>query len=309
MKVRVGTRGSRLALVQSEEVASALRAAGAQVEVSVIRTSGDRLAQVALADFGGKALFVKEIEEGLLSKRVDVGVHSLKDMPSTLPDGLTLAAFPPREDPRDVLLTRAEGGWSGLPPGATVGTSSLRRRALVLAHRPDLRAEPIRGNVETRIEKLGAGAYAALVMASAGLKRLGLRPAHATPLEVEQFVPAVGQGLLAVEVRQADRELLELLGALDDTRSRLEALAERAFLARLGAGCHTPVAGHARLAGPVLTLAGVVASLDGATLLRATASGPAASPEHLGTSVADELLAKGAKVLLDASHEGSAGDQ
>ncbi len=302
MKVRIGTRGSRLALVQAEEVAAALRVAGAQVEVSVIRTSGDRLAQVALADFGGKALFVKEIEEALLSGQVDVGVHSLKDLPSVLPDGLALAAFPPREDPRDVLVTRTGSGWSALPAGAPVGTSSLRRRALVLAHRPDLRAEPIRGNVETRLDKLAAGSYDALVLASAGLKRLGLEPPHLTVLEPEAFVPAVGQGLLAVEARQADRELLELLGGLDDTRSRFEASAERAFLARLGAGCHTPVAGHARLAGSVLTLTGVVASLDGVTLLRATASGPAATAEQLGTALADDLLAKGAKALLDASH-------
>ena len=302
MKVRIGTRGSRLALVQTEEVARALRAAGAEVEVTVIRTSGDRLAQVALADFGGKALFVKEIEEALLSRQVDVGVHSLKDLPSVLPDGLALAAFPPREDPRDVLLTRKGTGWSALPAGAAVGTSSLRRRALVLAHRPDLRAEPIRGNVETRLEKMAAGGYDALVLASAGLRRLGLQPPRATLLEPEEFVPAVGQGLLAVEARQADREVLELLGALDDTRSRFEASAERAFLARLGAGCHTPVAGHARLAGPVLSLVGVVASADGATLLRATASGPAAAAERLGTALADDLLAKGAQALLDGSH-------
>ncbi len=302
MKVRIGTRGSRLALVQTEEVARGLRAAGAEVEVTAIRTSGDRLAQVALADFGGKALFVKEIEEALLSGQIDVGVHSLKDLPSVLPDGLALAAFPPREDPRDVLLTRTGTGWSALPAGATVGTSSLRRRALVLAHRSDLRAEPIRGNVETRLEKMAAGGYDALVLASAGLRRLGLHPPRATPLDPEEFVPAVGQGLLAVEARQADREVLELLGALDDTRSRFEASAERAFLARLGAGCHTPVAGHARLAGSVLSLVGVVASVDGATLLRATTSGPAAAADRLGTALADDLLAKGAKALLDGSH-------
>ena len=302
MKIRIGTRGSRLALIQAEEVAGALRAAGAQVEISVIRTSGDRLAQVALAEFGGKALFVKEIEEALLSGQVDVGVHSLKDLPSVLPDGLALAAFPPREDPRDVLLTRTGTGWGALSAGAAVGTSSLRRRALVLAHRPDLRAEPIRGNVETRLDKLAAGGYDALVLAAAGLKRLGLHPPRTSVLDVEEFVPAVGQGLLAVEARQADRELLELLGVLDDTRSRFEALAERAFLARLGAGCHTPVAGHGRLAGSVLSLIGVVASVDGATLLRATVSGPAATAEHLGTTLADDLLAKGAKALLDESH-------
>ncbi len=301
MNVRLGTRGSRLALVQCEQVAAALRAHGARVEVVVIRTSGDRLAQVALADFGGKALFVKEIEEALLAGQVDVGVHSLKDMPAALPAGLVLAAFPAREDPADVLLTRGPGGWDGLPRGARVGTSSLRRQALVLARRPDLRPEPIRGNVETRIEKLGAGACDATILAAAGLRRLGLAPPHLTALPVEEFVPAVGQGILAVEAREADREVLELLRRLDDTRSRSEAVAERAFLERLGADCHTPVAGHARHEGSALTLTGVVASLDGMTVVRSQATGEPRKAEQLGASVAEELLAKGAKALLDAS--------
>lgn len=302
MKLRLGTRGSRLALVQCEEVADALRATGADVEIVVIKTSGDRLAEIALADFGGKALFVKEIEEALLGGQVDVGVHSLKDMPAALPAGLTLGAYPPREDPGDVLLTRAPGGWDALPAGAAVGTSSLRRRALVLARRPDLRTKPIRGNVETRVDKLAAGAYDAIVLASAGLRRLGVDPPHVTPLDVGEFVPAVGQGILAVEAREADREVLELLRRLDDTRSRSEALAERAFLSRLGADCHTPVAGHAQSDGSALTLTGVVASLDGTTMLRAGATGPSREAERLGVAVADELLAKGAKALLDASH-------
>ena len=301
MKIRLGTRGSRLAVVQSEAVAASLRARGAEIEIVVIRTSGDRLAQVALADFGGKALFVKEIEEALLAGQVDVGVHSLKDMPSDLPDALTLAAFPLREDPSDVLLGRRDGGWDALSAGAVVGTSSPRRRAMVLARRPDLRTEPIRGNVETRLGKLRAGDYDALVMAAAGLKRLGLNPAHATPLDPAEFVPAVGQGVLAVEARQADRELLEVLRAVDDTRTRLAALAERAFLARLEAGCHTPVAAYARLDGGTLELTGVVSSPDGVIALRARNRGPAVDGGRLGAALADELLAKGAKAVLDAS--------
>ncbi len=303
MNVRLGTRGSRLALVQCEQVAAALRAHGARVEIVVIRTSGDRLAQVALADFGGKALFVKEIEEALLAGQVDVGVHSLKDMPAALPADLVLAAFPPREDPGDVLLTRGPGGWDGLPRGARVGTSSLRRRALVLARRPDLRPEPIRGNVETRIEKLGAGACDATILAAAGLRRLGLAPPHLTVLPVEEFVPAVGQGILAVEAREADREMLELLLRLDDTRSRSEAVAERTFLERLGADCHTPVAGHAHHDGSALTLTGIVASLDGVTVLRCQATGGPREAEQIGARVAGDLLAKGAKAaeLLEAA--------
>lgn len=299
MKVRLGTRGSRLALIQSEAVAGALRNHGAQVELVVIRTSGDRLAQVQLADFGGKALFVKEIEEALLAERVDVGVHSLKDMPSELPPGLGLAAFLPREDPRDVLVARAAAGWEALPPGAVVGTSSPRRRALVLARRPDLRAEPVRGNVETRLEKLRSGVYDALVLAAAGLNRLGLRPPHCVPLDPAEFVPAVGQGILGVEAREADRELLELLDRVDDTRTRFAALAERACLARLGAGCHTAVGAHAETDGDRLTLTAIVASPDGSSVLRAGAEGPAVEGVRLGRTVADELIGKGATALLD----------
>ena len=304
MKIRFGTRGSRLAMAQAGLVASALRAHGVEIELITIRTSGDRLADVALADFGGKALFVKEIEEALLAGTVDVGVHSLKDMPAELPAGLALAAFPTREDPRDALLTRTHGGWSALPARASVGTSSLRRRAMVLARRPDLRAEPIRGNVETRIDKLSAGTYDGIVLALAGLKRLGVTPPHVLPLDVDEFVPAVGQGVLAIEAREADREVLEVLSRLDDTRSRSEALAERAFLRRLGADCHTPVAGHARTDGDALTLTGVVTSLDGATVLRGSAAGSGSEAEGLGRAVADELLAKGARTLLDARGNG-----
>lgn len=303
MKLRLGTRGSRLALVQSSWVADALRRLGAEVELVPIKTSGDRLAGVALADFGGKALFVKEIEEALLDGRVDVGVHSLKDMPAVLPPGLVIAAYPAREDPRDALLTPSGGEIEDLPRGARVGTSSLRRRVLLLSRRPDLAIEPIRGNVETRLAKLESGQYDALVMAQAGLNRLGLAPPHARPLPTEDFLPAVGQGILAAEVRQADREMLELLSRLNDTRTRMEALAERSFLAALGAGCHTPVAGHCRLQDGTLKMSGLVASLDGATLLRASVSGPVESAEALGRELAEELLARGAGPLLRAAEE------
>ena len=304
MRCRLGTRGSRLALVQSGAVADALRALGAEVEIVPIRTSGDRLAQVALADFGGKALFVKEIEEALLDGRVDIAVHSLKDMPAILPAGLTLGAFPPRHDPRDVLVTRAGGGLADLPAGSVVGTSSLRRRVLVLARRPDLSLAPVRGNVDTRLSKLEQGDYDALVMAKAGLDRLGLAPPHSVPLATDEFLPAVGQGILAVEVREADREGLELLRSVDDTRTRMEALAERSFLQRLGGGCHTPVAGHARVDAGAITLAGLVASLDGRTVLRSSVSGPAGAAEALGAKLAEELLARGAASLLAAGGEG-----
>lgn len=299
MTLRFGTRGSRLALAQSNQVADALRARGLAVELVTIRTSGDRLADVALADFGGKALFVKEIEEALLDGRVDAGVHSLKDMPAILPDGLRLAAFPARVDPRDVLLTRAGGGLDDLPRGARVATSSLRRRALLLARRPDLSVEPIRGNVDTRLRKLDEGLYDAMVMARAGLDRLGLKPEYCHVLSAQELLPAVGQGILGVEVRAADESVLEALGGLDDAVARGEALAERAFLRRLGAGCHTPVAGLARLAGATIEMDGLVSSLDGRTVIRGRAGGPADRAEAVGESLAGDLLSRGARAILD----------
>jgi hydroxymethylbilane synthase len=299
MKLRFGTRGSRLAVVQSTEVADALRARGHEVELITIRTSGDRLADVALADFGGKALFVKEIEEALLDGRVDGGVHSLKDMPAELPEGLCLAAFSARQDPRDVLLTRAGGTLDDLPPGARVATSSLRRRALLLARRADLRVEPIRGNVDTRLRKLEEGLYDAMVMARAGLERLGLKPEHVQVLSAEEFLPAVGQGILGVEARVADRAVLEALQGLDDASARAEALAERAFLRRLGAGCHTPVAGLAQVRDSALEMAGLVSSADGRTVIRGLAAGVPAYPESVGERLADDLLARGARAFLE----------
>jgi hydroxymethylbilane synthase len=300
MKLRLGTRGSRLALVQTGQVADALRARGVESEIVVIRTSGDRLADVALADFGGKALFVREIEEALLDGRVDAGVHSLKDMPAELPDGLSLPAYPAREDPRDVLLTRAGGGLDDLPRGARVATSSLRRRVLLLARRPDLSIEPIRGNVDTRLRKLDEGLCDGLVMARAGLERLGIKHEHAHTLGVDEFLPAVGQGILGVETRAADTHALEALRAVDHPGTRTQALAERAFLQRLGAGCHTPVAGHARIVGGGLVIAGLVASVDGATVLAGEITGPGSDAEALGKTLADDLLGRGARRLLDA---------
>lgn len=300
MRIRIGTRGSRLALVQSEQVAGALRARGVDVEVIPIRTSGDRLAETALADFGGKALFVREIEESLLAGRVDVGVHSLKDLPGLLPPGLLVAAYPAREDPRDVLLSRTPGGLEGLSREAAVGTSSLRRTVLLHLHRPDLQARPIRGNVETRIQKLRDGRYDALVMAAAGLHRLAVTWPETTVLDPERFIPAGGQGVLAIEARATDHEVLEAVAALDHPQARVEASAERAFLARLGAGCHVPVAVHARLEGEVVAVTGMVASRDASRVLRASGRGPAAQAESLGLGLAGELLAKGARDVLEA---------
>ena len=303
MTLRLGTRGSRLALVQAQSVADGLAANGIDAAIVAIRTSGDRLADVALASFGGKALFVKEIEEALLDGRIDVGVHSLKDVPGELPPGLALAACPPREDPRDCLVTRAGGGLDDLPPGAVVATSSLRRRVLLLARRPDLRVEPIRGNVDTRLTKLEGGVCDALVLARAGLVRLGVTPLHAVDLDPAEFLPAVGQGILALEVRERDTNSAALLDKLEHSATGAEARAERAFLRQLGAGCHTAVGGFARRMGDELTLSGLVASPDGSAVLRSSIAGPASGADALGQKLADELLARGARRLLDAAGE------
>lgn len=298
--IRLGTRGSPLALRQAALVADRIRgqAPDRAVEIVPMKTSGDRLAQVSLGEFGGKGLFVKELEEALLAGRVDIAVHSLKDMPAELPEGLCLAAFPPRDDPRDVLVTRAGGGIADVPDGATVGTSSLRRRVLLLSVRPDLRIEAIRGNVDTRLAKLSAGMWDAIVVAAAGLARLGLTPANARPLAPAEFVPAVGQGILAIEARSADREVRTLLAAVDDAATRAQADAERAFLRQLGASCHTPVAAHAQLVNGELSLDGFVATLDARRVLRGRMTGAPGSAELLGQKLAGELLARGAREIL-----------
>ena len=296
--IRLATRGSALALAQARVVADGLAAGGARVEVIAIRTEGDRRAEARLAAIGGKGLFVREIEQALLRGDADVAVHSLKDLPAELPAGLTLPVFPEREDPRDVLVTREPCTLDELPPGAMVGTSSPRRRALLLALRPDLLVTPIRGNVDTRLTKLDAGEWAAVLLAAAGLRRLGLAPRHATPLAPDVFVPAVGQGVLAVQARADDAATLAALRPLDHAPTRLSARAERAFLARLGASCVTPMAAHARHAAGRIVMDAVVASEDGGRVLRERVEGPAAEPEALGRDVADALLARGAAAVV-----------
>jgi hydroxymethylbilane synthase len=290
--IRLGTRASSLALAQARSVVAAL--AGAEVEIVPMRTEGDRLAEARLAVVGGKGLFVREIEEALLRGDIDLAVHSLKDLPAEPPAGLTLAAFPVREDPRDVLVAPRPATVETLAPGARVGTSSPRRRALLLSLRPDLAVEPIRGNVDTRLRKLATGDWQAIVLAAAGLRRLGLAPEHGVALDPDVFVPAVGQGIIAVEARADDRATLAWLARADDAATRACALAERAYLARLGASCTTPMAAHARLDGRTLRMRAVVASEDGRHVLRANAAAPAADAERLGRGLAETLLAQGA---------------
>ena len=296
--MRLATRGSALALAQARVVADRLAAAGTRVEVVPMRTEGDRLAEARLAAVGGKGLFVREIEEALLRGEVDVAVHSLKDLPAELPSGLTIAAFPERADARDVLVTRRPARFAELAAGSVLGTSSPRRRALALALRSDLIIEPIRGNVDTRLRKLDAGEYDAIVLAAAGLARLGVNPRHVELLSTELFVPAVGQGVLAVESRLDDARTLAALRALDHEPTRVAALAERAFLGRLGASCVTPMAAHARLSGGRLVLDALVASEDGRTVLRESAEGAPERAEALGLRVGDALLARGAAAVV-----------
>lgn len=311
----LGTRGSRLALAQSEMLAAQLRAAhpGLAVELQIISTKGDRVLDVALSAVGDKGLFVKELEQALLDGSVDLCVHSCKDLPSQLPDGLTLAAFPERADPRDMLvLPLREGatpGLDGLPAGAVVGTSSLRRACQLRALRPDLDLRDVRGNVDTRLRKLAEGQYDALVLAAAGLDRLGLVGAGDTlesdgarfvawRIPAELMLPAVAQGILAVECRADDASTRALLAALDHGPSRAAALAERGLLRRLEGGCQVPIAAYATHGAQGLALRGLVGSLDGATIVRAERAGGPDEAEALGTALAEELLAQGAEAIL-----------
>jgi hydroxymethylbilane synthase len=296
--IRIGTRASALALVQAEGVAASLRQGGHEVELVPMRTEGDRLASARLAAVGGKGLFVREIEDALLARSIDLAVHSLKDLPAELPEGLVLAAFPPREDARDVLVSRTPGGLDTLPAGAVVGTSSPRRRALVLAARPDLTVEPLRGNVDTRLRKLDSGACDATVLAAAGLARLGVAPVNTTPLAVDAFVPAVGQGVLGLETREDDAGVRAALAALDDAPTRACAQAERAFLARLGASCVTPVAAHAALERGMLAMRALVVSEDGKDLLVERGIAAPADAAALGRRLAEGLLHQGAAAMV-----------
>lgn len=298
--LRMGSRGSPLALAQSREVAAALEAAhpGLRVDLTVIRTSGDRIQDVPLATVGGKGLFVKEIEESLLAGRIELAVHSMKDLPALLPPGLALGAITAREEGGDVLVAREARSLEDLPPGARVGTSSLRRQAQLLHRRPDLCMVPLRGNVDTRLRRLTEGTLDAIVVAAAGLKRLGVKPAGAIPLPLEVSLPAPGQGALGLEIREADRATAAVVAVLEDGASRIAVTAERAFLRRLGGSCNVPIAAYGTVRGDLLTLTGLVASPDGKALVRDTLPGAAREAESLGTALAERLLAQGADRIL-----------
>jgi hydroxymethylbilane synthase len=298
MKLIIGSRGSQLALWQANWVKDRLAAAGFEVEIRIIKTSGDRLHNLPLSQSGTKGLFIKEIEEALTAGEVDLAVHSMKDVPTEQPSGLVVAAVPEREDARDVLITRDGKQFAQLPAGARVGTSSVRRQAQLRTLRCDLELVPMRGNLDTRLRKLARGDCDALVLAAAGVHRLGLRGRITEYFALDQMCPAVGQGALALEIRQSDERLEHTVKRLDHAPTHQAVRAERALLRHLGGGCQVPIAAHATPEDEHLNLLAVVASLDGSALIRARASGPIGDPEALGARVARELLDRGAHAIL-----------
>lgn len=302
MTIRIATRQSRLALWQAEYVAAGLRECHPQLEVVLVpmTTQGDRVLDRALSEVGGKGLFIKELEVAITEHRADIAVHSMKDVPSDMPPGMTLAAMLPRADARDAFVSQRYATLESLPEGAKVGTSSLRRQCQLKATRPDLNVIPLRGNVDTRVRKLDEGQYDAIILAAAGLIRLGLGPRITQYIDFDQSLPAVGQGIVGIECRADDERSIALVQVLDDPDSRRCCEAERAFALRLEGSCQSPIAGYAQLQGDEITLRGVIGSEDGATIYRGTTQGAAARAEQLGIELAERLLAAGAAELLAA---------
>jgi hydroxymethylbilane synthase len=293
----IGSRGSQLALWQARWIQARLEALGERCHIEIIHTTGDKITDVALSKVGTKGLFTKEIEEALLEGTIDVAVHSLKDMPTELPPGLTLAAIPEREDARDALVGRK---LSELPQRARVGTSSLRRAAQLRALRPDLEVENIRGNLDTRLRKLDEGKYDAIVLASAGLRRLGWENRIAELLDPEVMCPAVGQGALAVETRDDNGPAQNITKTLDHRDSRIAVTAERAVLASLGGGCQVPIGAYATVDRESVYLQAIIVSPDGTEIVRKKSSGARAGAETVGRTLGEQLLAEGGRQILEA---------
>jgi len=296
----IASRGSQLALWQARWVSAQLTALGHECRIEIIKTTGDKITDVPLAKVGTKGLFTKEIEEALLDRRADLAVHSLKDLPTELPEGLVLAAVPEREDPRDAVVGKR---LADLPAGARVGTSSLRRSAQLRKLRPDLTIESVRGNLDTRLRKLDEGQYDAILLAAAGLKRLGWGGRIAEILPAETMCSAVGQGALAIETR-ASGAGFDAVQAMDHADTHAAVLAERGVLSALGGGCQVPIGAHATVEGGRLQLLGVVASPDGDEVIRGAAAGAVSAAESLGRALGNELLERGARRILDAVYAG-----
>jgi hydroxymethylbilane synthase len=296
-RLRIGSRGSQLALWQANRISELLRVQGHTVEIEIIKTTGDKITDVALAKVGTKGMFTKEIEEALADNRVDLAVHSLKDLPTELASDFEIAAITTRENPRDVFCSVKFASIDALPYGANVGTSSLRRQAQLKAIRSDFSIRPLRGNVDTRLHKLEAGDYDAIILAAAGLNRLGKTQLIRQVIPVEVMTPAAGQGALAIEIRRGDTSTRELIAFLDDADARAATTCERALLNRLGGGCQVPIGAFAEIRGSAIHLNGLVAHPDGTKLLRESREG--VDPIALGEEVGQALLRRGADVILE----------
>jgi hydroxymethylbilane synthase len=302
VKLRLGTRGSPLARAQAESVRAAIVSANgvdpAALELVVIRTTGDAVRDRPLADLGGKGMFTKEIEEALLAGNIDLAVHSAKDVPTFLPQGLKLAAFPPREDARDAFVSRQANSLAALPARAVIGTASVRREALLRRMKPAAEVKLLRGNVETRLARVEDGSFDATVLAVAGLKRLGLLERAPELLEPDVFPPAVAQGAIAVEIREGDRATESLVARINDEATSVALTAERAFLAELDGSCRTPIAGHARIVNGRLQLYGLLISPDGREAVETRREGSAAEAARIGADAGRELKARAPASLL-----------
>ena len=299
--VRIGTRTSPLALWQANHVREALLSAcpGLRVELVEIISEGDRTLDVPLSQVGGKGLFLKELESALLDRQIDLAVHSMKDVTVELPEGLHIPVYCSREDSRDALVSNKFSGLDELPEGAIVGTCSLRRQCQIKANYPHLQLKNLRGNVNTRLQKLDSGQYDAIVLAVAGLKRLAMETRIAQVIPTSVCLPAVGQGVVGIECRMDDTDIYPLILPLNDRQSATETRAERAANERIGGGCHVPVAFHCEQSGQRLTLRGLVGETDGSSVLRSQRQGAVSEPEQLGIAVAEELIGQGAKDILE----------
>jgi len=298
--IRIGTRGSKLALWQANWVKTVLekKFPSTPVELNIIKTRGDKILDVPLAKVGGKGLFVKEIEEALLARRIDIAVHSMKDMPADIPQGLCIGAVPERENPVDVFISRSGAKFNELAAGSVIGTSSLRRGAQLRHARPDIAIRPMRGNLDTRLKKLESENFDALVLAAAGVKRLNLEHKITEYLSPAIMLPAIGQGALCIEIRRDDALVGPMVATLDHAPTRAVVAGERAFLNRLEGGCQVPIAGNGRIHEKQFILTGLVAEVDGSRVIKEEKSGPLDSVETIGTELAEGLLSRGADKIL-----------
>ncbi len=299
--IKIGTRASLLAVTQSTWVKKQIESQYPQTSVELLKitTKGDKILDVPLAKVGGKGLFVKEIEDALLDGRVDLAVHSMKDVPAEIPDGLTVAIIPPREAAADAFVSVKYNSLDELPAGAVIGTSSLRRKSQVSALREDIVIKGLRGNLDTRLKKLADGQYEAIILAAAGLNRLGMEERITSLFTMEEMLPAIGQGALGIELRSTDTELIDGMRFLHDQETAATVTAERAFLLRLEGGCQVPIGGHAVLSGNEITLTGLIASIDGKKILREQQTATLENARQLGVELAQLLLDQGGKHILD----------